>query len=132
MSQVTIEKQLYIETPNQAGIAGKLNSFISKQANVDVKSEWAGIMDGKGFFTLITSNNERVKEALKNSEFAQFEEKEKIIVRIPDQAGSVAEVTQKIADAGVGINCFYTTIFDNQPAVIISTDDNKKAFSALQ
>ncbi len=132
MSKVTLEKQLNFETANKTGVAGKLNSLIADQAKVNIKAEWAGVIDGKGFFGFITSDNQRVKDALQGSDFTKFEEQDMLVVRVPDQAGACAEITNKIAKAGVNIQCFYTTVFDNHPAVVLSTEDNQKAFALFQ
>ncbi len=128
MTFATLEKEIQIETPNTVGTAGKLNGMIAQQANSDIKATWAGAMNGKGQFSIITEDPNRVKDVLKSSEFSNYHEGEVVVVRVDDQKGALANVTEKIGNAGLNISYMFTTIFDNEPAIVVSTDDNQKAF----
>lgn len=131
MTNASIEKELRIQTPDSVGMAGKLTSYISG-TGTNIKSMWGGSWEHKGMFSFVTEDNEKVKNALSGSEFSDYSESDVLVVWVPDKKGTCSEVASKIGKAGININYFYTTIFDNKPAVILSTDDNQKAYGLFQ
>ena len=128
MTFATVEKELQIETPNTVGTAGKLNTMIAQQANSNIKATWAGAVNGKGLFSIIADDSSRVKDVLKSSEFSKLQEHEVVVIRVEDQQGAFAKVAEKIGSAGLNISHMFTTIFDNEPAIVVSTDNNNKTF----
>ena len=131
MSNASLEKELKIITENTTGIAGKLTSLIANEANVNIKALWGGVLNGKGNFSIITDNNANVATTLKNSEFNNLQEGELLVVRVPNKIGSCANIASTIGSAGIDINFLFTTIFDNEPAVVLSTKNNQKALGLL-
>lgn len=132
MKNATLETEILIETPNEVGIAGHLFELIAKGANVNIKTMWAGVINGKGNFAIITDNNNKVEEVLKNSDFSNFKEEEVLVIRAPDKKGICAELSNKIAGAGININYIYTTVFGKDTAVVFSTDDNQQALTLFE
>jgi len=128
MANASIVKELRVKTPDELGIAGRLTSFIADQAHANIKAFWGGTVNNEGIFSIITENNAKVAEQFKNSEFKNFNEHDVLVVHVPDELGSCAKVANKVAGAGININYLYTTMYDKQPAVILSTDDNQQAF----
>ncbi len=128
MTFATLEKELQIETPHTAGVAGKLHTLIAQKANSNIKATWAGIVEGKGLFSILTDDANRVKDVLKTSEFSKLKEQEVVVIRLEDQKGSLAKVVEKIGKAGLNISHMFTTIFDNKPVIVVSTDNNQKTF----
>jgi len=129
MTNATLEREFWIETPNKPGIAGELTSLVSGAGNSNIKALMASVVNGKGHFTFIPENFSKVKEVLTQSGFNNFREDEVLVIRVPDHKGSASDVTNVIGKAGINIKYFWTTIFDNTPAVIVSTDNNQKAIS---
>jgi len=128
MTTASIEKELHVSTPNEMGVAYRLTSSPYEQAHSNIKALWANVSDNKGWFYFIPENYDSVKNWLQSSEFSNFSESEVLVIRTADQKGSCAQVIQKLADAGININYMYTTTYDGQPAIILSTSDNQKAF----
>jgi len=64
---------------------------------------------------------------LKNSDFKTFKEQDVVVVRTTDTVGTCAEIASKVGSAGISINYLFTTIFDNDPAVVLSTENNQAA-----
>lgn len=130
MKNARLEKELTLETPDKVGVAGQLTTLF-KAANLNIKSLLAKGENGKGHFVIIPENNDKAKQILQGSPFSNYQENEVIVVNAEDKAGSCADVANALSNAGVNIKFLYTTIFDNQAAIVLSTDDNKKALSAL-
>ena len=127
MKKATIENELLIETPNEVGMAGQLTTLISEQVNVNTKALCGRVVNGKGEFSIITGDNSKVADILKNSNFDNFREQNVLVVRTTDSIGTCAAITNKIATAGININYLFTTIFDKEPAVVLSTENNQEA-----
>src|SRR3990172_7189170 len=118
----TMEKELKLNAPNKIGVVGKINSLIAKDAKTNIKAFWAGVEGNHGRLAFITNDNNKVKQVLKDTEFNQYQEDEVVVIRTKDQVGSAAEVTKKIADAGVNIQYICTTLFDGEPSIVVYSD----------
>lgn len=132
MAHAHLEKELMIETGNQIGTAAHLTKLISEQAHSNIRAFWGGATGEKGTFAVITDDNQKVADFLKNdAEFSNFHEEDVIVVDVADKVGAAADVADKLSAAGIDINWLYTTIFDDQTAVVVSTKDNSKALKIL-
>ncbi len=131
MSNSHIEKELWIETPNAVGITGKLTHIIADEAHANITALWGGVINGKGNFSVITDNNKKVTNVLQNTDFKNFQERDVLIVKVPNQSGACSSVAEKLGSAGIGINYIYATTIDNETAVIVSTQDDQQALSVL-
>jgi hypothetical protein len=126
MLTATLTKEINIETPNTVGIAAKLTQIVAKQTNANIRAAWASGFNGQGHFSLITDNNLKAIEALK-TEFPKIKEREVLVVNAKNTVGEIADVTNKISQANLSIDFLFTTYFGDKPAIVISTDNNKKA-----
>lgn len=126
MYKATLTKEISVETANAKGIAAKLTQLVANQAKANIRSAWASGTNGTGHFSLITDSNTKVMEALKK-DFPKLQEQEVLVLNVKNHLGDIAEITTQISNADLNINYLYTTYFDNQPAVVVSTSDNKKA-----
>lgn len=127
MYKAMLTKEISIETPNAVGIAAKLTDVVSKQAKANIRSVWASGTNGKGQFSLITDNNTKVMDMLKK-EYPKTQEHEVLVLSVNNAMGEIADITSQLSKANLNIEYIYTTSYDNKPAVVMSTDDNKKAF----
>lgn len=129
MWNATLENQFSIQTPNGVGTASRLADVIANQAKANIRALWGNEQGSLGQFYLITDDNQQVNDFLKNNGFERFTEDQVVVIRAADEPGSVAQIAQRLADANININYLYTTVFDNQPAVILHTQDNEKAYN---
>lgn len=127
MFNATLENQFAIQTPKGVGAASRLTDVISHQAKANIRALWANEQGNQGQFYLITDDNGQVADYLGKNGFENYSQEQVLVVSAPDQTGSVAQVAQTVADAGININYLYTTVFDGRPAVILHTSDNQKA-----
>lgn len=126
MVKATLTKGIVIETPDTIGTAAKVADLISKQAKANIRAAWAAGTDGHGHFSLITDSNQKALEVLKK-DFPKTQEKEVLVLNVPNHLGEMAEITTQLSKANININYLYTSTFDDKPALILSTNDNKKA-----
>lgn len=131
MSKATLEKEILIETPNKVGIAGELTHIISDQGRSNIRALWGGVIDGKGSFAIIAEDNKKILNLLQGSIFTNVHEEDVVVVKVPNQIGACADVAGKLGQAGIDINWLYTTIFDDETAVVVSTKNNKEAVKVL-
>lgn len=130
MAKASITKGISIETTDTLGTAAKVTNLISNQAKANIRAAWAAGENGHGHFSLITDHNDKALEALKN-EFPTTKEQEVLVINADNQLGEIATITNQISQANININFLYTTTFDNKPALILSTNDNKKALELI-
>ncbi len=126
MVKATLAKEICVETPDSKGTAAKLTQLVANQAKANIRAAWAAGTAGNGHFSLITDNNHKVLESLKK-DFPKAKENEVLVFGVKNALGDIAEITHKISGADLNIDFLYTTHFDNQPSLIISTNNNKKA-----
>jgi len=126
MSNVVIEKGFFIETPNQAGAASEFTSFISEGGN-NFKGLWASVNNNKGQLFFVPENFAGFKKVIGNSSFTNIQEQDFVVVKTADQQGTCSTFFSKLANAGINVTSFWTTTFENQPAVVFCTDNNAQA-----
>lgn len=128
MFNSSIESQFFIQTPKRVGVASELADIVANQASANIRSLSADEFGKEGRFYLITDNNPQVQQHLKDSGYKNVHEQQVLVVQTPDERGTAAEVTRKLADAKINIEFLWTTIFDNQPAIVLHTSDNQRAW----
>ena len=131
MGMASIQKELFVETENNVGIAGELTSLISDQAHSNIRAIWAEVKENHGSFGIITDNNSKVEQMLKDSKFNNVHEEDVVVVKVKDKPGECTKIAQKVGEAGINIDFLFTTIFDNETAVVLSTADNEKVVKLL-
>ena len=128
MVKATLTKEIHIETQDTIGTAAKVSQLVSNQAKTNIRAVWAAGENGHGHFSLITDSNQKALEALKK-DFPKSQEHEVLVFGASNQLGEIADITKQLSDANLNINYLYTTSLDNKPALVLSTNDNKKALS---
>ena len=131
MANVSLEKALFVQTPNKVGTTAKVTNTIAN-TQTNIRTMWAGEANDKGNFSLITTDNQKAKDALIQANFNDITEQDVIVVRVPDESGSASNIASKLGDNGININFFYSSIFDNQPVLVLSTKDNLQALKLLK
>ena len=128
MKTVFLEKDLCISAPNQPGIAWQLSHMLAEQAKTNLKFFWGNSTNSNGEFFIIPENFELAKDTLDASEYSNYQEDDVLVIKVDNKPGICAEMLDTIRTAGLNIKFVVTTIFDNKPAVVVKTDDNRKAY----
>lgn len=126
MYNTTLVKEISLDTSNETGMAARILGLVSSKAHANIRSAWATGTNNQGHFSFITDNNAKAMEALKG-EFPKCRESEVLVVNVKEGLGEIEKITNLLGKANLGINYIYTTYYDNQPSVILSTSDNRKA-----
>jgi len=128
--QVEKTQEILIGTDNKTGKLAEIAGAITG-SGVNIKSVSAWAADSKAFFRLVTSDNNAVKESLKG--LGDIEEKEVIIVNLPDEVGQLAMLVAKLKGREIDLNYIYgTTAESGKTSIIVfSSSNNDAALAAL-
>ena len=123
-------KETILAAEDQVGKLQEVANAV-KAAGISVRAISAWGAEGKAYFRLVTSDNEKTKEVLQSQ--GTIQEKEVIIADMPDEVGQLEALASKMTEAGINLSHIYgTTSEPDKPAVIIfASDDNDKALDAL-
>ncbi len=122
--------EMLIGTENKTGKLAEVAGAITG-SGVNIKSVSAWAADSKAFFRLVTSDNSKIKEALKG--LGNIEEKEVIIVNLPDEIGQLAMLVAKLKAREIDLNYIYGTTAEpgKSSIIIFSSNNNDAALEAL-
>lgn len=129
-ASLSIQKELFVVTPNEVGTVAKVTSCLA-DAKVNIRAMWAGAVDGKGNFSILTENNRKALNMFKKAGVPKVVEREVVVVEVPNETGACWELAQKISDAGININYWYVTVDGPNAVVVLSTQDNSQVLSVL-
>ncbi|MFX0184898.1 MAG: ACT domain-containing protein [Candidatus Hodarchaeota archaeon] len=100
-------------------------------ANVNIEGICGIPCEGKGYIHIIVEDHETTKQALEEAGFEIEAERDILILDISTIAGipgTGAEVSRKLANAGVNINLIYMA---ENNRVVIGVDNLEKALSVI-
>ena len=118
-------EELILTVENKVGKLEEVTTLL-KDKGINLRGIAAYVVNDKAMFRLITSDNSKAKEILKN--LGTLAVKEVVIVDIPDEVGQLNLIATKLKAAGLGLTHIYgTTSMPHQSAIIVfaSTDNNK-------
>lgn len=124
-------KQIAVFLENQAGKASACCKVL-KEANVNLYA--LSIADTKefGILRIITEDNERALEALKNAGYL-CSEVDLVGVEVPDEAGALAQLLIALGEGGVGVEYMYSYAgVDGQAKIAFKTAAVEKAVEILK
>ncbi len=131
MPNVKQETELYVITPNEPGILGRVMGTLAN-AGVNLKAIYARSERRKGIFFLITSDNKKAEKALKGIGY-EVTTNNVVTVEIDDRIGAGAEVGALIGNAAIDIEyCYGTSAGVMKALLVFQTNDNKKTFETLR
>ncbi|MCK4912621.1 MAG: hypothetical protein KAS05_02730 [Candidatus Omnitrophica bacterium] len=106
-------------------------SVIIKDNGINVRAISAWAVNGKAVFRFVTSDNVKIKELL--STRGSVEEREIIVVEMPDETGQLQLLTSKLKGNGLNLDYMYGTTYEpgKYAIIIFSANDNDKALAIL-
>jgi hypothetical protein len=127
MEKVTKEKQLKVTTDNKLGMLAEVTRLVADNG-VNIENFCVYASGEKAVFYLLTSDNEKAKNALQGKGY-QIEETEVILLRLWNRPGSLASVTSKLRPHGINLEYVYGTssLDGERMTVVFSSDDNERA-----
>jgi len=131
LHNVKQETELYVITPNELGILGRVLGTLAN-AGVNLKALCARSEKRKGIFLLITSDNKKAEKALKELGY-EVKTNKVVTVEIDDRIGAGAEVGALLGNAAIDIDyCYGTSTGKAKALLVFQTNDNKKAVETLR
>lgn len=118
-------KEIVIVANNKVGELEKIARTL-KEEGVNIRAISAWVFEDKAYFRLIGSDNERIQKVLGN--LGSLEEKDVIIVDMPDEVGQLFLLASVLKDNGIDLNYMYGTTSESGKSAIIvfsSSNDNK-------
>ncbi|MFB3817424.1 MAG: ACT domain-containing protein [Candidatus Methylomirabilales bacterium] len=122
--------QLVLDLENQPGTLARVARALG-QKGVNIEGLCAPQTAGRGKIRLLVSNLEQGESALKAAGIVTARE-EAIALAMENRPGALAEAAERLAEAGVNIECAYATAEGTrQVAVILTVSDRAEADAAL-
>jgi hypothetical protein len=118
---------LIIDIENSPGSLAKVAAAIS-DAGVNIASATCFGSGGRAELHILVPHAEAARHALAISALAVTGEREVVVVNVEDRPGVLADLTRRIAEAGVDLNLLYVA---TQNRVVFGADDLTALRAAL-
>ncbi len=120
-----------IHLSHKPGELGRIANALSREG-VNIKSVAAMTIGNQGMVRLIADDVEAARRALQNSN-VRFEESEVVTVLRENRAGELADVTDRLANAGLNLEAAYVVGLEGDLVELaIVASDPKKAKKVLE
>ena len=124
-------RDFVIHLSHKPGEIGRVASILGR-AGINIKSLSAMSFGTQGVLRLIADNVEAARSALQEFNI-HFEENELVTVLLENQAGEVAALADKLANANLNVHAIYVVGLEGDLVdLAIATDDVKKAKKVLE
>ncbi|MBU1185788.1 MAG: ACT domain-containing protein [Acidobacteria bacterium] len=131
MPNVKLDTELYVTTPNEPGILGRVLGTLAN-AGVNLRAIRAYSERNHGVFMLLTSDNDKAGKALAALGF-KIKTEEVLVVQIDDRIGAGAEIGALLGTAVVDVDyCYGSSAGTGKAILVIKTNDNQKALDTLR
>lgn len=134
VTSVCLGKEILVTVVNKIGVLADMSKLLA-DAGINIEAVAGYAAEGnKAEIILITTDNLRAADALKEKGYTSIEEREVIMFDLKNQPGALKSVTAKLAAEGLDIKYIYgTTCSAGCPAkIVLSTSNNEKALLALK
>ena len=121
MSQAQKKKELQIMTADKPGTFAEVTSLISG-VGVNIEAMCAYGMQGKATFLLITSDNNKVKQAAAKKGW-DVSENDVVVTTIADQAGTANEVANNVKAKNINLLYSYVTCSNNSCKIVLRAEN---------
>jgi len=124
-------QEVLITVENKVGALTHVLDLLTA-ADINIKSVSAWVVDNMASFRLITAENLQAQDVLSGYSYS-IEEKDVVVVVLPDQIGELKGLTVELKEADIDILYLYgTTSKSEKDAILIfSTNNNDKAVEVL-
>lgn len=124
-------REFAIQATHRPGEIGRVANVLGR-AGVNLKAVAAMAFAGQGVIRLVVDDVEAARSALQQSNI-RFEEHEVVTVLLENRAGELADMADKLANAGVNLHAVYLTgRVDDLVELAVVADDPKKAKKLLE
>jgi hypothetical protein len=120
-------KDLEFELQDRPGTLADAAEAMGR-AGINIDGGCGVPVDGRGVMHFLVEDADTGRQALEAAGATVTGERDVIVVPIEDRAGSLGEITRKIADAGVNVTLLYLA---PGTRLVLGADDLEKARAAL-
>ncbi len=122
--------ELLLITDNKVGKLAEISKVV-KESEINIRAISAWAFDDKAYFRMVVSDNAKAREILQG--LGKLEEKEVIIVDMPDEVGQLFLLTSRLKDNNIDIRYIYGTTAQpgSSAIVILSSDSNEKVLKII-
>ena len=133
IKDVKLAKEIIVSEKNKVGILASISKILA-DSGINIQGVAGYAVDGEAKIMLVTEDNLRAVDAIKNSGYKAVKESEVVIAELINKPGALKSFTAKLAAGGIDIKYAYGTVC---PAgcpgrIVLSTSDNKKALVLLK
>lgn len=123
-------KEIILSAANRVGELAEIAQIL-KENNISLQAISAWVFEDRAFFRLICPDSEKLKKVLTGK--GTLDEKEVVLVDLPDEAGQLFSLASKLTDAGVDIKYVYGSNCQSEKSAIIvfAADNNDKALEVI-
>jgi hypothetical protein len=119
-------REFSIQATHKPGEIGRVANALAKEG-INLKSVSAMSFNNQGTIRILPDDIEATRHALEQARIA-YEEHEVVSVLLENRAGELAELADKLANAGLNVLAIYLTgRVDDLVELAVVTDDAKKA-----
>ncbi|NQT89819.1 MAG: hypothetical protein HQ558_01020 [Candidatus Omnitrophica bacterium] len=130
MTKARMVDQLLVSTPNEVGTLGNLTEALLS-AGVNILHLCAYAEGDKGSFMIISSDNDKCAEIMKNMGY-EVSKSKTMEIEFENKPGTLAPIAKNLAENGIDIQYIFGTSADgNNILGIISTSDNDAALQMI-
>ena len=129
MVQATKKKELQIMTEDKVGMLAEVTSLVSS-AGVNIEAMCAYGMQGKATFLLITSDNNKVKQAIAKKGWG-VEEHDVVVTTLADKTGTASEVANTLKAKNINLLYSYVTCSNNTCKIVMRAENSEALAAAV-
>jgi hypothetical protein len=124
-------RDFVIHLTHRPGELGRVANLLGR-ARINIKSVAGMTFNNQAVLRLIADDVEAARNALKEGS-VRFEESELVTVLLENQAGELANVADKLAQAGINLQAVYVVGLEGDLVdLALAVDDVKKAKKLLE
>lgn len=130
MAKAKIVDELVVITPNEVGTLGRITDGLAS-SGINIMHLCAYVKDDKGYFMIITSDNEKAASLMKDMGY-ELKSTQTLEIEFENRPGTLAPVAKRLSDSGVDIDYIFGTSADGKKVLgVMSTSDNDKALELI-
>jgi len=124
-------REFAIHATHRPGEIGRIANILAK-VGVNIKSIAAMSINNQGMIRVIPDDIEATRSSLQQAN-VRFDENEVVQVLVENKAGELAEVADKLSNAGINLTAMYVTgVASDMVELAVIAEDPKKAKKLLE
>lgn len=128
LKKVELGREIAVTVANKIGVLADMSKILADHG-INIAAVAGYALDNEAEIMLVTDDNLRAMDALKEKKYTSVKENEVVVVELEDTPGALKNISAKLAAENIDIKYIYgTTCLEGCPArLIIATSDNERA-----